>query len=126
MFLPLMANPPRPSLYTPGYAHAILTLPARLISRLHVRFDGTEARMTMAEDRMPVKPKRHTNHEVEITKRQKQKTHPAVLALARLIGRQMAREHFAALQAANDNRASCHPAADPPGQHETFGKPDTS
>lgn len=29
----------------------------------------------------------------------------AVLSIARMIGRQMAREHFEALQAANDNRS---------------------
>lgn len=29
----------------------------------------------------------------------------AVLSIARMIGRQMAREHFDALQAANDNRS---------------------
>ncbi len=77
----------------------------------------------MAEDRMPVDHKRHGKHDIEIIEKQKPRTHPAVLALARLIGRQMAREHFAALQAANDNRTF---SAAPPGQHETGGNPDTS
>ncbi|MEP7456289.1 hypothetical protein [Phyllobacterium sp. SB3] len=38
-----------------------------------------------------------------------------VLTIARLIGRQIAREHFEALQAANDN-------ASPTRQHEPDGK----
>jgi hypothetical protein len=36
----------------------------------------------------------------------RQKLDRVVLSIARLIGRQIAREHFKALQAANDNRAS--------------------
>lgn len=79
----------------------------------------------MAEDRMPVDHKRYGKHDVEITKRQKQKTHPAVLALARLIGRQMAREDFAALPASNDNRTPCGAGAAPPG-NVMPGAPDTS
>ena len=77
----------------------------------------------MAEDTVPVVRRRHGKDDAECTNRPK--THPAVLALARLIGRQMAREHFEALAAANDNSAPRHTGAAPPG-NAMSGAPDTS
>ncbi|TWG90261.1 hypothetical protein L598_000700000170 [Mesorhizobium sp. J18] len=49
-----------------------------------------------------------------------QKLDKAVLSLARLIGRQIAREQFEALQAANDNKA---PAGEAEGRNQD-GEPE--
>lgn len=60
----------------------------------------------MAKDHMTAATRRRSGADCPAKK--SPKTHPALLALARLIGRGMAREHFAAMTAANDN-AGCGP-----------------
>lgn len=54
------------------------------------------------------------------------RTHPAVLALARLIGRSMARERFAATTAGNDNETPRPALSEPPGASTGNGITDTS
>ncbi|WP_309085775.1 hypothetical protein [Chelativorans sp.] len=48
-----------------------------------------------------------------------EKIRNAVLALARLIGRRIAREEFEKLVAANDNRPTQPPEGRPPGTNES-------
>lgn len=58
--------------------------------------------------------------------RQSGRTHPAVLVLARLIGRSMARERFAATTAGNDNETRRPAPSEPPGASTGNGITDTS
>lgn len=76
----------------------------------------------MADDNMTAADVRHSADELP----DRPKTHPAILALAWLIGRGMARERFANATDAKDAPKS-HPAkAEPPGARPNDGNSDTS
>ncbi|WP_432288813.1 hypothetical protein SLT36_30330 (plasmid) [Aminobacter sp. BA135] len=76
----------------------------------------------MAEDNMTAADALHSPNE----RTDRPKTHPAILALAWLIGRGMARERFANATDGKDAPKS-HPAkAEPPGARPNDGNSDTS
>nr|WMC96101.1 hypothetical protein RAR13_22435 [Aminobacter aminovorans] len=76
----------------------------------------------MAEDNMTAADARHSLSE----RTDRPKTHPAILALAWLIGRGMARERFAEATDANDVSKPRAPKAEPPGERAGDGNSDTS
>jgi len=76
----------------------------------------------MAEDNMTAANTLHSPGEGT----NRPQTHPAILALAWLIGRGMARERFANTTAAKDAPKSCAAKAEPPGERAGDGNSDTS
>jgi hypothetical protein len=78
----------------------------------------------MAKDHMTAATRRRSG--ADCLAKKAARPHPAILALARLIGRQMAREHHAARRAANDNRPADQANAASPGDSAGPGIPDTS
>ncbi|MBA8909909.1 hypothetical protein [Aminobacter ciceronei] len=76
----------------------------------------------MAEDNMTAADARHSPNE----RADRPKTHPAILALAWLIGRSIARERFANATDSKDVPKSHAPKAEPPGERAGDGNSDTS
>lgn len=76
----------------------------------------------MVEDNMTAADARHSSSE----RTDRPKTHPAILALAWLIGRGMARERFANATDAKAGANSHAAEAEPPGERAGDGNSDTS